>query len=541
MRTMILMFAILFVGLHGQTGNAVYFQNADYMTHGDFIYCNAPNYGFTNQLTVTAWVKWTVDPSSFATSPSNHENEGEFATYIAYGKHNANDIKSDNLQFSLRNAKTGNKFQFVVHTSGGIIEATSTVGPSVGTWYFLAGVYDGSKVSIYVDGTLTKQVSQSGNINTNADHRLNMGRLPWGYGFFVGYMDEVRIWSRALNATEIGEQMQSVTTVNTSGLKSYWNFNAGSGTVIDDSCATNADGVFYTAAIDVHAFTTTPTVTVSDNDKTWTVNKWSEGILKTVSGAGIDELNTVTSNTSSTLTLQNSFTTTPVLDSKDTPNDTWFGVQLTGETSQWVSSDVPMPVELHDFTARINGRGVELAWRTATEVNNYGFDVERKELSHRLIGSLNQSTDESINHWTKIGFVEGNGTTNAPKSYTFIDGSASGTVAYRLKQIDRDGSFEYSNQVEVTIAAPNEFALMQNHPNPFNPVTSINYTLPVAGHVSLKIYDMLGKEVATLVNGVQDAGAKIASFDASQLPSGIYFYTLRTNNFNATRKMMLVK
>ncbi len=200
-----------------------------------------------------------------------------------------------------------------------------------------------------------------------------------------------------------------------------------------------------------------------------------------------------------------------------------------------------LPVELTSFTAVANGRGVELAWKTASETNNYGFEVERSEINHRSIGSLNQSADESMRQWNKIGFIEGHGTTNAPKSYSFVDGSAGGTVAYRLKQIDRDGSFEYSNQVEVTIAAPAEFALMQNHPNPFNPATSISYTLPVAGQVSLKIYDMLGKEVATLVNGMQDAGAKIAKFDASQLPSGMYFYTLRTQNFSATKKMLLVK
>ena len=197
------------------------------------------------------------------------------------------------------------------------------------------------------------------------------------------------------------------------------------------------------------------------------------------------------------------------------------------------ANTTPLPVELTSFTAVTKGRGVELVWSTATEVNNYGFEIERMELNHQSIGSLNQ--------WTKIGFVEGNGTTNAPKSYTFVDGSASGTVAYRLKQIDRDGSFEYSNQVEVTIAAPKEFALMQNHPNPFNPATAINYTLPVEGHVTLKIYNLIGKEVATLVNGVQDAGVKVAQFDASQLPSGIYFYTLRTNNFSAMKKMLLVK
>jgi hypothetical protein len=222
-----------------------------------------------------------------------------------------------------------------------------------------------------------------------------------------------------------------------------------------------------------------------------------------------------------------------------------------GSTSNWTGNDAsrvtmptsPLPVELTSFTAVTKGRGVELAWRTATEVNNYGFEIERMGLNHRSIGSLDQ--------WSKIGFVEGHGTTNAPKSYSFIDGSASGTVAYRLKQIDRDGSFEYSNQVEVTIAAPKEFVLMQNHPNPFNPATSIYYTLPLSGFVTLKVYGMLGKEVATLVNGMQDAGVHIVKFsagggsafggDASQLPSGIYFYTLRTNSFSATRKMILVK
>jgi hypothetical protein len=199
-------------------------------------------------------------------------------------------------------------------------------------------------------------------------------------------------------------------------------------------------------------------------------------------------------------------------------------------TDGWISSDNAMPAELVSFTATPKGRGVELAWKTATEVNNYGFDIEKR-----------MKDELGIMNWVKLGFVEGRGTTNAPQSYSFIDNSASGTVAYRLKQIDRDGSFEYSNQVEVTVAAPVEFALMQNHPNPFNPSTSIRYQVAAPGHVSLKVYDILGKEVATLVNGMQDAGAKIAKLDASQLPSGIYFYTLRTSNFTATKKMLLLK
>ena len=197
-----------------------------------------------------------------------------------------------------------------------------------------------------------------------------------------------------------------------------------------------------------------------------------------------------------------------------------------------------MPAELTSFTVAVKGRGVELAWRTATELNNYGFEIEKMRMN---VVDGRMKDELGIMNWVKIGFVEGRGTTNAPQSYSFIDNSASGTVAYRLKQIDRDGQFEYSNQIEVTIAAPKVFALMQNHPNPFNPATAINYALPAAGHVTLKIYNLIGKEVATLVNGVQDAGVKIASWDASQLPSGIYFYTLRTNDFSATKKMLLVK
>jgi hypothetical protein len=216
------------------------------------------------------------------------------------------------------------------------------------------------------------------------------------------------------------------------------------------------------------------------------------------------------------------------------------------------STAAPLPVELTSFTAVGKGRGVELAWRTATELNNYGFEIERSVVGQTfLFDHSNGQAGMLVPQWEKIGFIEGHGTTNAPKSYTFVDGNASGTLLYRLKQIDRDGKFEYSNQVEVTVAAPVEFALMQNHPNPFNPSTSIRYQVAAPGHVSLKVYDMLGKEVATLVNGMQDAGAKIAKLDASQLPSGIsakggyasgvYFYTLRTNNFTATKKMLLLK
>lgn len=186
----------------------------------------------------------------------------------------------------------------------------------------------------------------------------------------------------------------------------------------------------------------------------------------------------------------------------------------------------PLPVELTSFTAVAKGRGVELAWQTATEQNNLGFDVERMMPTG----------------WTRIGFVEGNGTTNAPQSYTFTDASAKGKVMYRLKQIDRDGKFEYTGSVEAFVEnVVTTYALAQNYPNPFNPSTTIQYQIPVSGNVSLKVFDMLGKEVTAPVNGFHAAGPHAVSFDASQLSSGIYFYQIRSGSFLQTRRMQLLK
>jgi hypothetical protein len=201
-------------------------------------------------------------------------------------------------------------------------------------------------------------------------------------------------------------------------------------------------------------------------------------------------------------------------------------------------SAAPLPVELLSFTASAKDRGAELSWKTATEVNNYGFEIEKKAVSGWPLANSQQPISNS---WSKIGFVEGNGTTNSPKSYNFVDVSAQGKVAYRLKQIDRDGKFTYSNQVEAVASVISNYALAQNHPNPFNPSTVINYQLPMNSVVTLKVYDAIGREVATLVNGMQEAGEHAASFNASHLPSGLYFYSLQTKNFNATKKMLLVK
>jgi hypothetical protein len=198
-----------------------------------------------------------------------------------------------------------------------------------------------------------------------------------------------------------------------------------------------------------------------------------------------------------------------------------------------VSSNV-LPVELVSFTATANRMDADLHWSTATEVNNYGFDVER-----RLINSQSST----VNSWTKIGFVEGNGTSNSAHSYSYTDASvSSGTCAYRLKQIDNNGTYKYSSETEITIAVPKVVALNQNYPNPFNPTTTITFTLAQDGFTTLKIYDVLGREVTTLVNGEMKSGVMNAvSFNASKLSSGVYFSRLESSGNVQMKTLMLLK
>ena len=200
-----------------------------------------------------------------------------------------------------------------------------------------------------------------------------------------------------------------------------------------------------------------------------------------------------------------------------------------GISTNWTSA---LPVELTTFSAAVVNKTVQLNWETATEVNNYGFEIERNHSSK--VGNVN---------WENIGFVEGHGNSNSPKSYYFIDkGVSKRQYAYRLKQIDSDGKFEYSKEIAVTIEnTPTSFELSQNYPNPFNPSTSIRYSIISKQFVQLKVFDELGNEVKTLVNEEKNVGTYEVVWNADILPSGIYYYRLLTDNFNDTKKMLLLK
>jgi len=188
-----------------------------------------------------------------------------------------------------------------------------------------------------------------------------------------------------------------------------------------------------------------------------------------------------------------------------------------------------VPVELVSFTAEVIGGQVDLSWITSTEINNYGFEVERR--------------NAESNEWMNIGFVNGNGSSSEMHYYSFSDNSAAvGKYFYRLKQLDFSGSFEYSNEVEVTILEVlNDFTLNQNYPNPFNPSTRISFIIPQSGYTTLKVFDVLGNEVATIIESDLSQGSYELLFDASGLSSGIYFYSLNSGEFTKTMKMILSK
>ncbi|MFA7419267.1 MAG: T9SS type A sorting domain-containing protein [Melioribacteraceae bacterium] len=186
-----------------------------------------------------------------------------------------------------------------------------------------------------------------------------------------------------------------------------------------------------------------------------------------------------------------------------------------------------LPVELTTFTASNTDNGVQLNWETTTEVNNYGFEIFRFAQNDM---------------WEKVGFVNGHGNSNSPKSYTFTDAAApAGKVEYRLKQIDFDGKFEYSIVAEVNVEVPGKLVLYQNMPNPFNPTTEIKFALPKVSNVELSIYNMLGEKVETLASGMMNAGEHKVSFNATNLSSGVYFYKLTTESNSSIKKMILMK
>ena len=206
------------------------------------------------------------------------------------------------------------------------------------------------------------------------------------------------------------------------------------------------------------------------------------------------------------------------------------------------SSDNPLPVEITGINA-VQDRGtIVLTWTTSSELENYGFEIDRKLVAgQQVLGSSNSMNENSI--WHQVGFVQGNGTSNVKHNYLLKDFVSPGEYCYRLKQIDRDGTIQYQNQVEVTVRLEEgDYGLKQNYPNPFNPATTFQFALKSTGQIDLSVYNSLGQRVYTLFNGTITGGILYSlPFDAKDLASGTYFYVLRASGTNEVRKFLLLK
>ena len=280
------------------------------------------------------------------------------------------------------------------------------------------------------------------------------------------------------------------------------------------------------------------------NGAVWSNVYWQVTSSATLGASSIFE-GTILANTS--ITLSAGATVTGRL----------LGGAVTGTGAVSLDSDV-LPVQLVAFTATANRLNADLHWSTATELNNYGFEIERRMISQihadaRGFKSENDGVNSADNsqftihdsrQWLVIGFVSGSGTSTSPRDYSYTDNNLSpGRYAYRIKQVDMNGAFSYYGSAEVEIGlTAKKFELESNYPNPFNPTTTIQFTLADDGLASLRVYNMLGQTVMTLFNGIADAGKLYQmTFDASRLPSGLYFARLESGRQQMMQTMVLMK
>ncbi len=414
--------------------------------------------------------------------------------------------------------------QLEVHTLGGAASNGLRFIPTTGVyldtplnsftasaWHHIAFMYDPttSFAQCMIDGTAVPLTNNGGNPLTTAittsTAELRLGSRSGGSYPFCGKLDEVRIWNTIRTTGEITANKDNELTGSETGLVAYYKMNTGSGTTLSDNQASHLNnGTLMSGAS--WASVTGPLYLNFRN---------VDGSEKNVAITSVWKL---TFDGSSVIVNKRG----PDVSPQVLPFTT-----LQRMTAGDVSAGVPLPVELISFSGKAMQHAVVLSWMTATEVNNYGFDIERSS---------------TISGWTKIGFVRGHGSSSSPHEYSYSDSPQKATTfRYRLKQIDGDGKYEYSAIVSVMIGTPATYELKPNYPNPFNPSTTIAYQIPVDGFVAMKVYDVLGKEVATLVNENRKAGSYDVIFDGSALTSGLYICRMNAAAYSSATKMLLSK
>ncbi|MCH8035330.1 MAG: DUF2341 domain-containing protein [Bacteroidetes bacterium] len=524
-------------------------------------------------------ISGTVRDSSWI--GTEYRNQNSPATFMSFSNQTAATVsKSGAYGISTNNSK-----------AYGTINNQSVSGSiTAGEWNHISLTYDKDaggtdEIKLYLNGTLSAAGDYSTAISTN-NNNLLLGDMVG----LLGKMDEIRIWNDVRTQQEIRDNMHILVTPGSeTNLVAYWKLNESSGTSAPDSKGSNTGTLFNmtdgdwvastapfgggiansttsftsgTANLGTFSLTTTnsfdnpvditsteilnapnilPSVANPLNDRYWAVDVFGtpgtytanltftlpSGYLDLGDEANLNLYNRSSSSDGSWTTLVSGAT------SMTATTVTFDGVSTLGQFTIG-SSGSPLPVELVSFTGKVKDQKVYLNWSTATEVNNYGFEIERK---------IPDQVRNDNRNWENIGFVEGHGNSNSPKEYSFIDNeiSSAGIYYYRLKQIDNDGVYEFSKTIEVNFNVPIKFELSQNYPNPFNPSTTISFNLPKSGVVTLKVYNIMGEEIKILVEGYREAGNYTVNFNAEEHPSGMYLYRLTAGGFTATKKMLMIK
>ncbi len=472
------------------------------------------------------------------------------------------------------------------------ISGTDTVNSN--QWYHVALTMHYDAESYYANGKLYV----NGNaVGTYQDVYFNDYEYSFllgydGHYYFQGELDELQVRDKVLTTDEIRASMHTTLTGFPSKLLGYWQFNEGTGTTssqqinsnkfyFEDVAWVDSDAPIGEGTVSAASGFSTGTQAVGkatlnmadgfDNPVDITVtevagdpNKFPDGYTASVGskvfvielfgnpgtfsanltlnyGVGVIT-SQMESNPSSIILYKRPSTSTgawtdlggAVYANASTGDVRWEGI--TSFSQFMAGNSATVPVELTTFSANLIENKVSLNWATATETNNSGWEIQQGTTPLTL--PVNGETKE---RWRKVGFVAGKGTTTEKQSYSFsVSGLTGSKAEFRLKQIDANGSVSYSNVLTVDLI-PSKFELSQNYPNPFNPNTAIRFSLPVAGHVELAVYNMLGQKIMTLVNGEKEAGYHIFSFDGRNLASGSYFYVLNAGNFHSVKKFMLMK
>ncbi|MFZ4621933.1 MAG: LamG-like jellyroll fold domain-containing protein [Bacteroidota bacterium] len=546
---------------------------------------------FSGNFTIEGWV--------------NERNYNSWSRMLDFG----NGPSSDNVIIVLSTGTSGMvSFHVFQGATAEFVQAPSQL--SLNEWNHIACVWNAGTATIYINGVpvVSGPVFAPLNVTRSSNY---IGRSNWADAYADAAFDEIRIWNTALDSTAIRENMHRIVGSGEANLVDNWHFGEGNGSTLGEShgypaslvnttqtisgpwivstmpagagTSTSASSftsgtvsvgpvaITTTEAYDTPVQLTSTEILAKPNvlpgiassligDRYFILNAFGDPGLYSVDltltyGPGIVDNRANTFPAGVKLYRRSSTSDGAWTEiggaasaSSGTGSITWSGITQAGQYAA-VYDEQALPVELVSFTASPVRLNAELRWKTATEVNNHGFEIERKHVSGFKIqesgGTTSTLKHETPNSdWTRIAFVEGNGNSNVTHEYSYTDRSLSvGKYSFRLKQIDLNGTFSYSSEVEVTVGSvPNVFALEQNYPNPFNPSTTIGFTLQLSGMTTLKVYDAIGREVVTLANENLEAGVyHQRTFDASQLSSGIYFARLVSGGKIQVRKLMLVK